>query len=48
MEARDRLVLKLAVFAAVFVAVAALVAAADGEHAATARHFLRNLLRQMF
>jgi len=39
---------RLLLFAVVFLIVAALVFASDGEHQATARHFLRNLLRQLF
>ncbi len=39
---------RVILFAVVFVLVAAWVAASDGEHAATARHFLRSLLRQLF
>jgi hypothetical protein len=39
---------RLVLFAVAFLVVVALVLAAGGEHTATARHFLRQLLRQLF
>lgn len=39
---------RIGLFAVVFLAVVAWVSASGGEHASTARHFLRNLLRQLF
>ena len=39
---------RVALFVIVLVVVVAWVAASEGEHAATARHFLRGLLRALF
>lgn len=39
---------RILIFAVILLAVLAMVALSDGDHAHLARHFLSNLLRQMF